>query len=172
MINRRIPILRNFNTSRSWRILSNTFNMSSRTITDIFLSSMFFTISSVKWSSAVSVEWNFLFPLCKGDSILLLSKNSKNTNCVCADLLQTFDIMGNSDMGCVSEGSSGSPDSRMEITSADFQVERCQEELFGWWNQLLTIKTNVLRKLERQSRICRFSLLSRGRGGESIGIQY
>ena len=80
---------------------------------------MFFKISSVKWSNAVSVEWNFLYPLCKGDSMPLLSKNS--TNCECADLSQTFDIMGKSDMGRVLEGSSGSPYLRMGITSADFQ---------------------------------------------------
>lgn len=46
----------------------------------------------------------------------------KSTNCERAAFTQTLDIMGRSDIGCVLEGSSGSPDLRIGMTSANFHT--------------------------------------------------
>ena len=60
-------------------MLSKALEMSKRTITDIFFWSMLLSNSSVKWSSAASVEWSFLFPLCRWCMTLL--KWRKSVNC-------------------------------------------------------------------------------------------
>ena len=82
---------------------------------------MFLRSWSVKCGRAVFlVEWKFLFPLCRPDILLFLSK--KSINCVWAALSHTFDIIGRIDIWRVFSGSLGSPDLRFGMTTADFHT--------------------------------------------------
>ena len=74
----------------------------------------------MKLSKAVSVEWNLLLPLCSFEIFSLWSR--KITNCECAVLSPTLNMMERRDIGHVLEGSSGSPDLRIGMTSANFHT--------------------------------------------------
>ena len=92
-------------------MLSKALDMSKRTITDIFFWSTLLSNSSVKWSSADSVEWRFLFPLCRW--CMTLFESRKLVNCEWAALSHTLDKLGSSDIGLVFAGSSLSPGLRI-----------------------------------------------------------
>ena len=92
--------------------------MSKRTITDIFFWSMLLSNSSVKWSSVVSVEWSFLFPLCRW--CMTLFEWRKLVSCKWASLSHTLDKIGSSNIGLVFAGSSLSPDLRIGAIYAFF----------------------------------------------------
>ena len=97
-------------------MFSKALDMSKRTITDIFFWSTLLSNSSVKWSSADSVEWRFLFPLCRW--CMTLFELRKLVNCKRAALSHTLHKIGRSDIGLVFAGSSLSPDLRIGTTSA------------------------------------------------------
>ena len=99
-------------------MLSKALEMSKRTITDIFFWSMLLRNSLGKWSSAASVEWSFLFPLCRW--CMTLFEWRKLLNCKWAALSHTLDKIGSSDIGLVFAGSSVSPDLRIKTISAFF----------------------------------------------------
>ena len=79
---------------------------------------MLLSNSSVKWSSADSVEWSFLFPLCRW--CMTLFESRKLVNCDWASLSHTLDKIGSSDIGLVFAGSSLSSDLRIGTVSAFF----------------------------------------------------
>ena len=99
-------------------MLSKALDMSKRTITDIFFWSTLLSNISVKWSSAGSVEWSFLFPLCRWCMTLLESR--KLVNCEWAALSHTLNKIGSRDIGLVFVGSSLFPDLRIGTVSAFF----------------------------------------------------
>ena len=103
-------------------MLSKALDMSKRTITDIFFWSMLLSNSSVKWSSVVSVEWSFLFPLCRW--CMTLFESRKLVNCMWAALSHTLDKIGSSDIGLVFAGSSLSPDLRIGTIYVFFHGSR------------------------------------------------
>ena len=79
---------------------------------------MLLSNSQVKWCSADSVEWSFLFPLCRW--CMTLFESRKLVNCEWAALSHTLDKIGSSDIGLVFAGSSLSPDLRIGTISAFF----------------------------------------------------
>ena len=79
---------------------------------------MLLSNSSVKWSSADSVEWSFLFPLCRWSIILFESR--KLVNCKWAALSHTLDKIGSSDVVLLFPGSLLSADLRIGTISAFF----------------------------------------------------
>ena len=94
-------------------------DMSKRKTTDIFFWSMLLlSNSSVKWSSADSVEWSFLFPLCRW--CMTLFESRKLVNCEWAALAHTLDKIGSKNIGLVFAGSSLSPDLRIGTICAFF----------------------------------------------------
>ena len=99
-------------------MLSKALEMSKRTITDIVFWSMLLRNSLGKWSSAASVEWSFLFPLCRW--CMTLFEWRKLVICKWAALSHTLDKIGSSDIGLVFAGSSVSPDLRIKTISAFF----------------------------------------------------
>ena len=99
-------------------MLSKALDLSKKTTTDIFFWSMLLSNSSVKWSSADSVEWSFLFPLCRW--CMTLFESRKLVNCEWAALSHTLDKISSSDIGLVFAGSSLSPDLRIGTISAFF----------------------------------------------------
>ena len=83
---------------------------------------MLLSNSSVKWSSADSVEWSFLFPLCR--LCMTLFESRKLVNYKSATLSHSLDKIGSSDIGLVFAGSLLSPDLRIGAISAFFYGSR------------------------------------------------
>ena len=65
-----------FDNKLSCWMLSKVLDMSSSTTTDIRFPSIFLRSWSVLCSKAVSVMWNFLFPLCKPGILLSLDEKT------------------------------------------------------------------------------------------------
>ena len=99
-------------------MLSIAFDMSNNTINEIFFQSIFFKISSEKWSKAVSVEWAWRFPLWNFEIFPNCSKNEQIDERLV--FLQTFDNIGSKEIGRLITGSSKSPDLKIGITFATF----------------------------------------------------